>query len=161
MSYVPISAYMATVLDDAAASNARTTLGLGTAATVNTPIPLASGGTTGTDAATARSGISAAFQPTGVTIVARSKATNYQPNTSGGTLVMCGVGASSSGDQSSVFIGSSNPASTNIIISSHGGLWHPLTFFVPKSWYYRITNDVGVGNLIANGTIGSVAEIYF
>lgn len=45
------------LIDDAAASNQRTTLGLGSIATVNSPVPIANGGTASTTAAAARTAL--------------------------------------------------------------------------------------------------------
>jgi hypothetical protein len=52
-----LSAFARTLLDDADATAARGTLGLGAMATVNSPVPLANGGTAATDAATARTNL--------------------------------------------------------------------------------------------------------
>ena len=53
----PLTAYSRTLLDDADAATWRGTLGLGTMSTVNSPVPLANGGTGATDAATARTNL--------------------------------------------------------------------------------------------------------
>jgi hypothetical protein len=52
-----LSAYGRTLLDDADAGAARGTLGLGTMSTVNSPVPVANGGTAATDAGTARTNL--------------------------------------------------------------------------------------------------------
>ena len=55
------SAFARTLVDDADAATARTTLGLGTIATVNSPVPLANGGTAATTASAARTSLGLAI----------------------------------------------------------------------------------------------------
>ena len=52
-----LSAYIRTLLDDVDAATARGTLLLGTMSTVNSPVPVANGGTAATDAGTARTNL--------------------------------------------------------------------------------------------------------
>lgn len=52
-----VTSFARTLLDDASASAMRTTLGLGSLATINSPVPIANGGTGATTAANARTGL--------------------------------------------------------------------------------------------------------
>lgn len=85
MAVTPLTSFGRSLIDDADAAAARTTLGLGTMATVNSPVPVANGGTGSTTAAAARTALGA-LADTNPTITGRltlDRAGNQLEATSG------------------------------------------------------------------------------
>ena len=162
-----LSAYIRTLLDDADAATARGTLLLGTMATVNSPVPVANGGTAATDAGTARTNLGLgtiatqnanAVAVTGGTItgLTQLQATNAglgTPTVAGYTLVTGTGNASFNGD---VAVGQTTTTNARLEVAfvktaQYGMRIHQLGSDTTGVYPVTFTN-------VANGEIGSISS---
>lgn len=127
------------------AADARTALGLGSAATEST-IPVAKGGTGATDAATARTNLGAAAATDGIgasqawQTVSRSVGSTYQ-NTTGKPIM---VSATFDSDSDSTFFQTSPDNSAWTSIASRLRYYSTVSAIIPAGHYYRATGPASV-----------------